>query len=107
MDLGRAVTGRGEGVLIMIRVHPSSRTGAIKRYDPWRDRLIVNVPAPPERGKANRALRSIFTSLFPETRIEIESGVTSRDKTVFVDGVILERALSVIGMEMEEQGRKG
>ncbi len=69
--------------------------------------MIVDVPAPPERGKANRALLSILESFFPGTRIEIESGITSRDKTVFVDGLTLERAISIIEAKMEEQSRKG
>lgn len=58
----------------------------------------VRISAPPERGKANRALIKLLASVLDveRRRISIRAGETSRDKLVEVAGTTtaeLERAL--------------
>jgi uncharacterized protein (TIGR00251 family) len=58
----------------------------------------VRISAPPERGKANRALIKLLASVLDveRRRISIRAGETSRDKLVEVAGATtaeLERAL--------------
>jgi uncharacterized protein (TIGR00251 family) len=69
-----------------IRVSPgASRSAVIGEYD---DALKVSIAAPPEKGKANKALIE-FLSQVLETRrasVSVVSGETSRDKVVAVEG---------------------
>ena len=53
--------------------------------------LKVSVVAPPERGKANRAVCDLLAGALGVTRkqVEIVTGRTGRDKVVCVSGVML------------------
>lgn len=76
-----------EGVRLQIRVKPGAR----------RERLVgayglalkLEVAAPPERGRANEAVRRLLARALevPLRAIEITAGASSQDKTVTVVGV--------------------
>ena len=51
------------------------------------DRLKVRVAAPPEGGKANRAVCELLRGWSHATAVEIISGPTSAEKTALLHGV--------------------
>jgi uncharacterized protein (TIGR00251 family) len=54
----------------------------------------VRVDAPPESGKANRAVIELLARTFeiPRNRVTIVAGLASRDKVVVVEGLSSESA---------------
>jgi len=78
---------RSEGVVIAVRVSAAAS----------RDRLLgehagalkLSVSAPPERGKANAAVRALVAKTLgvAASRVSVVAGETSRDKKVLVRGV--------------------
>ena len=94
--VGRTVEG---GVEIGLRVSPGARCDRIQgRYG---DRLKVQVRAPPEDGKANRALRRFFATKLGRTldEITVVHGETSRDKRIRIDGMSLDEVASALGLD--------
>ena len=82
------LTEHGGGTVLRVRVQPGSvRERILGEYD---GALKVSVSAPPERGKANQALRRLLAAGLGVTRrqVEIVAGEHSRDKTVRILGVI-------------------
>ena len=71
------------GVLVSIRARPGARKNAIEgEHDGM---LKISVTAPPEKGKANKAIIALLSDLLdvPKSSIEIVSGtVTSRKRTL-------------------------
>ena len=51
-------------------------------------RLVVKVTAPPDSGRANRAIESVLASAFelPKSRVSVISGAKNRLKSVRLDG---------------------
>jgi uncharacterized protein (TIGR00251 family) len=67
-------------VLLRVRVQPKARRNAVMG---WRgEALRVSVTAPPEDGKANRAVIELLadTLAVPASSISLVRGATSRDK---------------------------
>lgn len=84
---------------LQVRVSPGA---ARERVLGWRgEALKVAVQAPPERGKANKAVVSLLAEVLglPEASIRVVSGETSRDK-------VLELPLERAGLEAR-LGRTG
>lgn len=72
-----------EGVVIELIVSPGAKGSKIEGLDRWRNRLVVRVTSPPERGKANEELQTLLSDFF-ESDVEIVKGYGSRLKTVLV-----------------------
>ncbi|MBC7108548.1 MAG: YggU family protein [Methanomassiliicoccales archaeon] len=72
-----------EGVVIELIVSPGAKSSKIEGLDRWRNRLVVRVTSPPERGKANEELQTLLSDFF-ESDVEIVKGYGSRLKTVLV-----------------------
>ncbi|MEA2009221.1 MAG: DUF167 family protein [Actinomycetota bacterium] len=73
-----------DGVIVRVRVVPgASRTEVKGRYG---DVIKVRVSAPPEGGRANRAVIDLFESLVGGS-VEIMKGPASPSKTVLIRGV--------------------
>jgi hypothetical protein len=69
-----------------VRVSPGARRSAvIGEYD---GALKISVAAPPEKGKANKALTDYLSRVLGTRRssVAVVSGETSRDKVVAVEG---------------------
>ena len=69
-----------------VRVSPgASRSAVIGEYD---GALKISVAAPPEKGKANKALTDYLSRVLGTKRasVTVISGETSRNKTVAVEG---------------------
>ena len=78
------VAEHSEGALVRVHVVPgASRTEIKGRYG---DAIKIRVAAPPEGGRANRAVVDLFEDLVGGSA-EIVKGPTSRSKTVLIRGV--------------------
>lgn len=78
---------RDDALLLPVRVQPgASRADIGGEHD---GRLKVRVTAPPERGKANKALVRELSRLLgvPASDIAVVGGQTHRDKLVAVRGI--------------------
>jgi len=73
------------GLLLPVRVHPKARSNRINGA--IGGRLKVAVTAPPEKGKANQAVRKVMARSLKlkAAQITIVSGETSRDKQVLIE----------------------
>ena len=78
------IVEHSEGVIVRVRVVPgASRTEVKGRYG---DRIKIRVSAPPEGGRANRAVVDLFERLIGGSA-EIVKGPASQSKTVLIRGV--------------------
>jgi uncharacterized protein (TIGR00251 family) len=73
------------GTLVDVWVVPgASRDEIVGEHG---DALKVRVSAPPEGGKANKAVARLLAELLPGHRAVVVSGATTRRKQVLVEGV--------------------
>ncbi len=78
------VASHDEGVTVRVRVVPgASRTEVKGRYG---DAIKIRVSAPPEGGRANRAVIDLLEQLVGGSA-EIVKGPSSQSKTVLIRGV--------------------
>lgn len=71
-------------------------------------RLKVAVSAPPEKGRANKAVEAVIAGALGvrKTAVKVVTGETSREKTVEVEGVDEARARALLGLPAaSEPGR--
>ena len=74
-------------VTVRIRVRPGA---GHDRIEGWRgEALRVSVGAPPERGKANRAVEKLLAKALglPVSAVAVVRGASSRDKVVEIQGL--------------------
>lgn len=78
---------RSPALRIRLKVVPGSRKEQI--VGPLGDRLKIKVAAPPENGKANRAVCELLASVLgvDSRRVEIVAGHTNAEKIARVEGV--------------------
>jgi len=82
----------GTDVLVEVYLQPrASRTRVAGEHD---GRLKIQVAAPPVDGEANAALLEAMAGWLglPKSRVALESGASSRRKTVRIQGLSLEDA---------------
>ena len=63
----------------------------------WRDGVLrVRVTAPPVDGKANSALERLLARALdvPRTSVAVVAGQRSREKTILIDGLSLDEAVT-------------
>lgn len=82
---------------LKVKVAPGSKRNAIGAW--MGDTLKLQVQAPPEKGRANEAVIALLARELgcPKAAVTVEAGLTSRNKTVSVEGwseADLQRALS-------------
>jgi hypothetical protein len=85
-----AITEHAEGCVLPVRAQPGARkTGVLGEQG---GALKVAVTAPPEDGRANRALVETLREILglKRSQIELISGETSRDKKFLIRGVTKE-----------------
>ena len=81
-------TREGEGVfLVRVRAVPGAKKPGLAGV--YGDRLKIRVSAPPEGGRANRAIAAVIAGAVGVGASDVEHvrGVTSRDKSFRVSGV--------------------
>lgn len=74
------------GVIFLVKVQPNAKKNAI--VGEYGNRLKVTVTAPPERGKANKAVIDLISKelKIKVSRISVVSGQTAKDKKVHIEG---------------------
>ena len=82
--------GRG-GLLLAVRVSPKSSRDHVTGLHTGADgqvSLSLKVAAPPDKGKANKAVIALLSrwASLPKSAFEIVSGETARHKSVLVTG---------------------
>jgi len=83
-------------MILKVRVQPkASRDAIVGEHD---GALKVAVTAPPDKGKANKAVVELLASKLgvPKSNIELVTGSTSRDKTVAIRGVTKEAVEALV-----------
>jgi uncharacterized protein (TIGR00251 family) len=82
-----AVTDHAEGCVLPVRAQPGARKAGV--LGEQGGALKVAVTAPPEDGRANRALTEALRDLLglKRSQVELLSGETSRDKKFLIRGV--------------------
>jgi len=78
-----------DGVRLSVRLTPRARQNALEGVR--EGRLLVHVTAPPEDGKANRALLKLLSKRLGirASAIELVGGTTSRNKELLLRGAKL------------------
>jgi uncharacterized protein (TIGR00251 family) len=87
--------GKGDGILLTVRVQPrASRNALVVESD---GRIRVALTAPPVEGAANEALRAFLAEAFgvPRASVCVVRGDKSREKVVSVTG-ISEQAIKAV-----------
>jgi uncharacterized protein (TIGR00251 family) len=82
-----AITEHDEGCVLPVRAQPGARKAGV--LGEQAGALKVAVTAPPEDGRANRALVELLREVLhvKRSQVELMSGETSRDKRFLVRGV--------------------
>jgi len=77
---------RGDAVIVKVRVQPKASRDAI--VGEHAGALKVAVTAPPDKGKANKAVVELLARALgiAKSNVELVSGTTSREKTFAVRG---------------------
>ncbi len=86
-----------DGLLIKIHVQPKAKKDEIVGIQG--DTLKVRIKAPPIKGKANEALQKFLSKLLKisKSSIEIVSGETSKQKSIYIKGRTLEDIEKCLG----------
>jgi uncharacterized protein (TIGR00251 family) len=109
-DWRRAVKEAGEGSLrIDLYVEPGASDSSLGPYDPWRQRIKARVTAPAIKGKANNELAAMLCGVLgaPPSAMRVARGATTRRKTVVVDGIEPEAAISALAKVLGEGDAQG
>jgi len=104
MSFEDAIRIASGGVMIDIEVTPGSRKTCIPGgYNPWRKRIEVKLSENAQKGKANEQLVEGFSSMFGirEADVSIVTGLRNTKKSVLLVGVSRERAVSVLGKDLD------
>lgn len=108
MPFDDAIKAHDGGVILDIEVTPGSKSISVPGgYNEWRKRIEVKLTKNAQKGKANEQLIASFAGLFGASGsdIMITSGATSSKKSVFIKGISVEMAISVLGARLKEIGR--
>jgi len=95
-----ALVATAEGVAVKIKVVPNaSRTKIAGQLG---DRIKLAVAAPPEAGKANKAVCRLLADLFnlPLREVRIAAGLSQPRKTVELLGISLCKAAEQLGKQV-------
>ena len=78
-----------DGILINIEVKPGAETTRIEGIDEWRGSIEVRLKARAEKGKANKELTQLLSSMLalPSSSIVIVGGKKSRRKSIKILGL--------------------
>lgn len=91
------VVPKGDGALVRLRVAPGAKSTGLQGL--YGDAALkLKVAAPPVDGKANAEVERFLaerTGAAP-SHVRVVRGLSGRDKTVFVDGVDVERVREVL-----------
>jgi len=82
----KAMEETKEGTIIHLKVKISKRARFPAGYDEWKNRIIIEVDEEPVKGKANRKILEILSSLFnlKTNEICIAYGERQKEKGILV-----------------------
>jgi uncharacterized protein len=89
-DIADALRETRQGTLITLEVSAGAKTSAFPAgYNEWRKAIGCRVTAPAVDGKANRAVITLVSERLAVSpaRVHIESGTTSSQKQILVEGL--------------------
>ncbi len=89
-DIADALLEDRHGTIIALEVSPNSKTNSFPAgYNEWRKTIGCRVTAPAVEGKANRAIITLVSEKLavPSFRVSIQTGATSSQKRVLVEGM--------------------
>ena len=91
-----AIEDRGDHVLLSVRAAPGASRDALAGIHG--EALKVSVTAPPEKGKANAAILRVLARALGlrRSQLSIDSGETSRNKRIRVEGLEAARLREVL-----------
>lgn len=92
------LTETKDGVVLDIFVKPNSPKFDVQIEG---DEIIVHSTEEPEKGKVNKEIIKEFTKLFHK-KTEIVSGLTSKQKKLFIAGIGRSEAIEVLLIRKEE-----
>jgi uncharacterized protein (TIGR00251 family) len=95
-DYGISETDRG----IRVRVYVAPRSSSNSILGAHGGELKVSLTAPPVEGAANRALTDFLARKLgvPKSAVQITAGQTSRHKTLAIEGISAEGAMTKLGL---------
>jgi len=88
----------GDGIVLDVYVKPDSREFRIEVED---DELVVQCKESPMKGKVNKELVKELSRLF-KRKIEIISGLTSKQKRVLITDISLDEVANVVSKFKQE-----
>jgi uncharacterized protein len=96
------ITEHAEGWVLPVRAQPGARKAGV--LGEQNGALKVAVTAPPEDGRANKALVELLREALglKRTQLDLLSGQTSRDKKFLVRGVAEEQLRQRVGQLLGE-----
>lgn len=103
MGASEAVRKTSNGVFIDIKVVPGANKKGVS-FDEWRKRIKVKVKGRPLKGEANDEMIEFFSKLF-DRKVKIFSGETSRKKTLVVENIGLDNAVTELEDRINEPRR--
>ncbi len=82
-----AITEHAEGLILPVKAQPGARKAGVQGEQAGA--LKVAVTAPPEDGRANKALTELLRDALglKRSQVDLLSGATSRDKRFLIRGV--------------------
>lgn len=105
MSFEEAISDLGSSVIVDIEVTPGSRSISVPSgYNEWRKRIEVKLTKNAQKGKANEQLVECLAELFEisSSDILINSGATSSKKSLLLNGVSYQQAVSVFGERLKK-----
>ena len=85
-------------VRLDLEITPRSDKAGLKGYNPWRQRIIVGVQAPRQKGQANAELMKMLSKILNITQkqLNIIKGARSTNKTLEIRGLSREQVINRI-----------
>jgi uncharacterized protein len=94
------VTPHAEGCILAVRAQPGARKNAV--VGEQAGALKVAVTAPPEDGRANRAIVELLREWLElkRSQVELVGGATNRSKQVLIRGFTSEQLTALISQQL-------
>ncbi len=86
-----AIENRNGDILLNIKVVPNALRFEIKGKNPWRNNIKIAVPAPAEKGKANKELLEKLKNTLNK-KAKIKSGKKSTEKKILIKNISTDEA---------------
>jgi uncharacterized protein (TIGR00251 family) len=98
-----ALTPTPKGSFIHLHVTPNSDTKLFPgKYHPWRHTIDIHVKSPAKDNQANEEVIETLSTFFkiPKDKINIVKGHNTRQKTIHLDTISVNKARKILGAHM-------